>query len=385
MVIPPAIVDLRQPDREQVSTPPSPWTWIYGPLLAVALPTAVITGYLLLWASPRYTAEASVVLKSTNPRESAGITIAAGFSLGSGSSDDRVLAAQLQSRDLAVAVDRAIGLRQHWQDRSHDVVSRLTADATAENYLDYFRSHVGVHLDPVSGLVNVSFQAYDPAYAQRALAAVLAEAEAAVNRAGHDLVAERLAVFSEEVERTKRELDQATAIAIAFQAEHRLVDAKGQAVSAAGMLANLDAQLAIERTGLSEQLTQLGDGNPEIGVRRARLTALAGERDRLVASLVGDAKAGPEAINALVARQTMLDLQLQRATAAHEAASTAREQARVEASHKLRHLITIDQPSLPEERSHPRVLYWSVTLAAMLGILYAVGAMIVTTIREHRD
>lgn len=384
--VPAAIVDLRRPDSEQVHTAPGPWQWIIGPVLGILLPTIVIIGYLAFWATPAYTSTATVALKSTALRESVGITIAAGLGIGTGAADDRILEKQIESLHVAVEVDRMCGVRRHWQDPENDVIFRLAENATNEDYLEHYRGRVSVSLDVASGLVSIGLQAYEPQFAQRALTAVVSAAEEAVNQATRQLVAERLKMFSEEVERTRRELDAATAAILAFQSVHRLADAKGQAVGIGGLLAGIESQLATERTALAEQLSLLGDGHPEVVGRRARMEAIIKERDRFVSELVGvGVDPDPAAINRLVARQAALDYEIQRATASYTAAVNAREMAKVEASHKLKHLVVIDPPTLPEEHSHPRTIYWGITSLIVFSLIYAVIMMTITTIREHRD
>ena len=51
----------------------------------------------------------------------------------------------------------------------------------------------------------------------------------------------------------------------------------------------------------------------------------------------------------------------------------------------MKHLVVVQHPIVPEEAVYPKKFYNLATLFVVLSLLYAVGAMIFATIREHRD
>ena len=61
------------------------------------------------------------------------------------------------------------------------------------------------------------------------------------------------------------------------------------------------------------------------------------------------------------------------------------ENARIEASRKLKSLVVIEPPSLPETAQYPRRLYNVVTLAVISLLLYGIARLVIATIREHQD
>jgi capsular polysaccharide transport system permease protein len=354
-------------------------------VLGIVLPTVLVFIYLACFASSQWTAEAQVSLKSAlgsdaSPSLSFGRS---GLSFGS-STDDALVAAYFHSNDLAQAMDEQLHLRQHWQDHAHDFVFRLASDATIEDYDDFFKSRTRASIDTASGVITVRAQAYDRAYAKRLIEAMIARAETAVNGFGQEIVRKRLAIFEDEVARTERELKAATQAMLTFQAEHHLLDAKGQAAAGAGVIAELDAKIVAEQATLSEMLAVQGESSDAVLRQRARIKAVQDQRAIEISRLVGDQNGG-DAVNQLVAKQAELDFTLQRSVEAHGLAQKALEEARVEAAHQLKHLVVIDPPSLPERPTQPLILYWTVTVFLALLLIYAIGSMVLATIREHRD
>jgi capsular polysaccharide transport system permease protein len=78
-------------------------------------------------------------------------------------------------------------------------------------------------------------------------------------------------------------------------------------------------------------------------------------------------------------------MDLEFATDLYRSSLAALEGARVEASRKLKHLIVIESPSLPEEALYPRRLYSMTTLLVFLVLLYGIGRLTAATIKDHKD
>ena len=78
-------------------------------------------------------------------------------------------------------------------------------------------------------------------------------------------------------------------------------------------------------------------------------------------------------------------MDLEFATDLYRSSLTALEAARVEASRKLKHLVVIQSPPLPDAALYPRRLYMLTTLWVFLALLYGIGRLTVATIKDHSD
>ena len=61
------------------------------------------------------------------------------------------------------------------------------------------------------------------------------------------------------------------------------------------------------------------------------------------------------------------------------------EKARLDASRKLKKLIVISTPRLAEDALYPRKLYLIITSLIVLNILFGIGTLIRSIVREHKE
>jgi capsular polysaccharide transport system permease protein len=380
----PAVVDFRQSAGPEANPLLSKQRW-WIPVVSIGTPPLITLIYLLCFASYQWTAHAAVCLRSTIGNDSSGISLSAGvLSLGGGLNEDsKLLAAYLRGEDVALQADKAIGLKAHWQDRKHDFISRLWGDATAEDYWEWFQARTGIELAPEGSVMIVSARAYDPAYAQKLVQTLIDISEQAVNRFGQEMISRRLEAFQEEVKKAETEANANTKALLDFQTRHGLVDARGDVVTGVTMIAKLDGALGDARATLAAQRASLGEDNPEISRQRALIVDLEKQRALTVKQISDSGQAS--ASNTLAAAQSELQFALERTVEKRVTAVRALEQARVEASHQLKHLLVVDPPNLPERESHPEVVYWTLTVGIASAMLYFVIGLIMATIREHRD
>jgi capsular polysaccharide transport system permease protein len=61
----------------------------------------------------------------------------------------------------------------------------------------------------------------------------------------------------------------------------------------------------------------------------------------------------------------------------------ALETARIESTRKLKSLVLVETPALPETAEYPRRLYTLLTLLMGLILIYGIGRLILATIEDH--
>jgi capsular polysaccharide transport system permease protein len=61
------------------------------------------------------------------------------------------------------------------------------------------------------------------------------------------------------------------------------------------------------------------------------------------------------------------------------------ESARIEATRKLKSLVVVEPPVLPEIAEYPRRWYNLATLLVVCCLIYGVVSLVVATIRDHQD
>lgn len=368
-------------DPNQAARPARTWRWA---LLAVGVVTLVGWVYWALWASPRYTANASFTIRAEREVDAAGVLGAFGFDAGK-DDDNRIAIAYVQGRQMLAWLDDEVALRDHYQDERWDRWSRLAEDASSEDYLAYAQDRIHAALDQTSGLVQLRVEAFTPEAAEAICAAMLRRGEEVVNELGHQPIRQRLAFLEEEVAHQQARLEEAKAELLAFQATHGVIDPTAEVMAGAQAIAALQARLAQERAALAElRVTQ---GERSLAVRQAE-ARIAGVEDQIVlerARLITADGDDDEGVTDLAADYGSLQLTVALRVETHRAALLAYQQARADLGHKLKHLLVIEPPAVTDDPSHPRVWYNTLTLGVISMMLAATAVLIGGVVTEHRD
>ena len=353
--------------------------------LLVAVPTLVALLYLGVFASDGYVSRAQVIVQQDASLAAAGAELALGLlSVGGGKSKQDALLVQdfMRSRTMLDYLDRELNLRAHFSSADVDPLSRLDPEAPAEEFLEYFRDHLIVSIDNDSLILEVEFFAFDPVFAQDVGQKLIERSETFVNDVSQKLAQGQLAFVEKEAEKANERVKQATRAMIALQRRTEVLDPQQEAEAMAQILAELEIELAKQRTQIKAMSGYLNSTAPDMVAARQRIAALEEQLEQERDRLVGTSSKG---LNDLML--TFQDAQVEARLAAevYKTALATLESTRLDAVRKVKYLISIDTPNLPDSAEMPRVLYWTVTIFAFLNLIYFVGGLIVATIQDHRE
>ncbi|NVJ97134.1 MAG: sugar transporter [Alphaproteobacteria bacterium] len=348
----------------------------------VLLVTALAALYYALLASDRYVTEAQLYVKST---KGSAPTVPELSLLTGGSSqaqDALLLQSYILSADMLRILDEKIGLKAHFSGRDWDFWSRLEADPTEEEFLDYYRNTLSLSINAESAILTIQGEGYTPEFSQAFVQAVLEESDRFINGVNQAIAKQEIAFVEAELGRARGQVDDVRARMLAFQNENQILspEATGAAIQSVvnqleGELVRLQTEQKTLASYLNDTAPQLVDVNTRIDSVKAQL---AEERAKISSQ-------DTQSINEVYADFKELELELKFATDMYKAALTGLEQARVESYHKMKHLVVLQSPGLPDEALKPRKLYNLATLFVVLSLAYGIVTMILATIREHRD
>lgn len=357
-----------------------------GIILFVALPLVVVSSYYFFWVSERYVSSTQLIVKDSGSSQVA--SPALGFlvpGVGTDNQDAFLVVNYIQSLDMALYLDEQLKLAQYYQSDRHDVFSRLAVDATQEDYLKYYRSHIGVGHDETTGIITIEMQAFDPTFAQLLVETVTQKSEDFVNAVSNQLADKQVAFVKTEVELAQGKLRITKQEILDFQNSNNVVSPEELTKGISSIIQGLEARLAEQRANLTAAKTYLNTDSSQIVSMMAEIGALVKQIEMEKVRLVGiGEEEGEQRLNSLGAHFQNLELDLQFATDAYAASLKALEAARMEASGKLKHLMVVTQPSMAEEAEYPHKLYNLASLAIILLMLYGIVKMLVASIRDHR-
>jgi len=120
-------------------------------------------------------------------------------------------------------------------------------------------------------------------------------------------------------------------------------------------------------------------------VRSLRSQLQATQAQLEVERLRGTAAVNGSQLPALAIEYQGLLLQAGYAEDAYKVALIAVEQARQDASRKLKTILLLDGPTTPDLPLYPRRIVDWLTLLAVCAMLFAIARLIYATVREHQD
>lgn len=353
-----------------------------GSFLWVVVCFAIAAFYFCIIVSDRYVSRAELVVKQADQIKMLPDTLSMLGLGGSNHEDILLIQDYLKSPDLLDKLDKELGLKAHYQNHEVDYFSRLPDDVSREEFIEYYRQHLSLHLDELSGVLTIELQAFDPAYGQRVVGLMLKESEGFINKLGHQVALEQLAFVEKEVDRAYQRVQTEKAKVLDFQNSHHLISPESTSSARLGVVSQIEAQLAQQQAQLKQLQSYMKETAPAVVSVKTRVEALTEQLAQEQSRLTGVDK---DAMNEVTARY--MDVQTQATLAAdlYKSGLISLEQARVEAYRKLKHLLVVSQPTLAEDAEYPRRLYNLLTTGVLLCLLYGLIVMGIATLREHQD
>jgi capsular polysaccharide transport system permease protein len=353
-------------------------------LLLVVAPMFAAVVYYTLFAADRYVSESVITVRQAgdNGGNSVhGIAMLAGTNPPA-RTETLYVREYIHTLDMLAFLDAELNLRSLYQTQKRDPLFRLPEDAPQEDVLDYFRSRIAVHLDDATGLLTLRVQAFEPDVAQAINKAILAQSERFVNEISHRMAREQMSFAEGELAKAQERYQSAKDRLIAFQNKNIVLDPQIEAQARSSFTMELESTLARHEAELKNMLTYLNSDAHQIVAQKNLIGSLS-------AQLASEKKriSSPEGqrLNTLSSQYRNLTIEAGFAEEAYKLAINAVENARIEASRKIKSLVVISSPSLPEKAVYPRQLYNLATLFIALMLLYGIVRFAIATIEDHRD
>ncbi len=351
-------------------------------LLLVVLPTLLAGLYLYGIAAGQYVSEARFVVRGGQEQRSLGglsdLMNNAGFAATS--QDALAVRDYLQSHDALQAMVRSIGLVEIYRRPEADGLAALWSAEPSTEMLQFYHNFMNtISIDSTSGILTIRARAFRPGDSQRVVEEQLALSEAFVNKLSERSRDEALRVARAELERAEQRVLESQAAVTAWRQRERAVDPTRSAQIGLEGMGALEGLLTTTRAELQEKQAYLRPDNPQIQLLRNRIGSLEREirehRQRLTM--------GNESLPLLIASYERLALEREFADKQLASATASLEQARVNAQRQQLFVTRVVQPTLAEIALYPRAALILISMFLVLSVLYGIGWMMVSGMREH--
>ncbi|WP_221795285.1 lipopolysaccharide biosynthesis protein [Oceanobacter mangrovi] len=353
----------------------------FGPGIVFALIFVLVSYYYGVVATPRYAIETQFVIEESGAQtELSGLASLGAVS--SSSKDAQIVKAFIDSSALALALDDQLGLRKHYQNNDIDMFSRLDAGASFENYYEYYQSHVKVVIDDASGILKLEVQAFDPEFAYKLSQAAMDISERFINGLGGKMIKEQMTYIEGEVNRTHDIMRSWQTKLLEFQSKYKSLNPEQEGGAILGGVGELQVEVMKADARLKELVAVMREDAPEVKAQKNLIRSLRAQLDEEKRRLT---ESGDDGFSQVNMDYQEISMGAELAVDLYKSTLAGMDAVRSQAIQKMKHLLVVQGPVMPEEETYPQRAYKIVTWAIGLLGLYFMITIIVSIIKEHRD
>lgn len=343
------------------------------------------TVYWLLLASDRYVSQANVIIQKTDMSSGSAFDISMLVSgIGSANRSDQLLLREfLLSVDMLKELDKALDLRAHYSDRSHDIISRMWfKDASIEWLHRHYLSRVFIEYDDYAGVLRIQAQAYDQKTAQAIVSMLVQEGERYMNEMGHQLAEVQVSFLTTQVTLAQQRFQEARNELLAYQNEKGLVSPQATAESINAIIAKLEEQRTEIQTQLAALPATLVPNHPNILMLKQTLEAVERQIATEQAKLTSPAG---KTLNSTIEEFQRMQMEVQFTQDVYKTALVALEKGRMDATRTLKKVSVLQTPVMPEYPMKPRRIYNTVVTLLFAFMLAGIIKLAESIVLDHVD
>ena len=349
--------------------------------LFVGLPLLLMILYVFAWASPRYTSEFELTYQSYQNTQSLSNGLIQSVLGGSSSGVDpgTIMYEYIRSDTLLRKLDAKLNLRKYYSSSAVDYPVRLSANASDEKFLRYYRTHIISVTQGLGGYLTVDVQAFDPKFAQTIAAAIVDASDEMIDQMTARARNDEMKFAEEEVARQEQRVRDSQVAETRFQNEHRDLNPTNTANQYSQIVGSLETQLSQTRTALANTLSYASPDAPQVQQLKNQIAAIEAQLKEQKSRLTGSGMTYSQ----ILEEYSRLQLEVTFAQNAYQSAQQGLAVARADAAKKQSYLVDFVTPSLPS--APDRSFYVTYLGYAFFGslVLYAIGSLMAGAFRDQ--
>lgn len=352
-------------------------------VLFVLVPSGITGGYLYGVAVDQYASKVGFSVRREDA--SSALDVLGGLSSlsNSSSSDTDILYEFIQSQKLVSDIDEELDLQAIWSRPSADFVFAIPDNASIEELVHYWNRMVRVSYGAGSGLIEVEVLAFTPGDATMISQTLFERSSRMINELSDIARQDAIRYAREELAEAVERLKDARAVVTLFRNENQLVNPEIDIQTQAGLLGNLQSQLAqtlIEFDLLEGTVT---DTDPRIVQVIRRLDVIerriAAERQKLG----GTGEEGGAFAN-LLGDYERLVVDREFAERSYVSALATYDASLAESRRKTRYLAAYMEPTLAQTPEYPKRLTLLSLISLFLLLIWSVLVLLAISVRDRR-
>ena len=357
----------------------------------VIIPAIAATVYFLLIASDQYVAETrfavhSMMMDTVTPdskEKKASTTSSFMGGLTAATDDSYLVAAYIRSRACIDEVSRTLNLREIFRRPEADVWARLKNNASPEELTKYWGDMISAYVDPPSGIVTVTVEAFRREDTLAISQAILKASEKIANDVSSRAREDVMSSADREVTSAENRIVASQTELRAFREMAGFIDPKMQAESTGRVLEALLTQRVRIQTEYLVSSRAMSPEAPTLQSLKGRLDQLDLQIATEKAKLTSRSQ-DPGALANLLPKYEELLIRNTFAEKLYSLAADGLERARLRAEAQTIYINVFVPPALPQDALFPLRISSSVLIALALLILWGIGALVAALVADHK-
>ena len=263
------------------------WAIILGFFIFVFVPTSVTAIYLGCFASDQYATETRFALRGGEPHILNQFGGLVAMPAAQRAQDSMILIDYIRGRGMVDAVNKTLNLRQLFARDNIDFFSRFNPKEADEELVYYWRRHVDVHVDSLSGIITLVVRAFTPQDSLNITNKVMQESENLVNDLSERASTDSLHRAELELTRAKANLQKKVAALRDLRNTEGIIDTSKTGNVMVQMIGELRLELIKLEQEYSAQRQTISPDAPQLKVLQARIDSMKDQILRVEGQMTG--------------------------------------------------------------------------------------------------
>ena len=355
-------------------------------VILIVLPLIMITGYLYFLAQDQYASRAGFTIRQEETGSASDLMggLAQVFG-GATPGNADLLFEYVQSQEIVERIDARFGLMAHYtQNWPMDPIYSVWPTATIEDLVWFWGRMIKVTYDKASGLIMIEVRAADAESAREIARLTVEESEAMINRLNETARRDTTRNAEADLEAALQRLRAARQALAEFRARTQIVDPIADIQGRLGVLNNLQQQLAESLVSYDLLLQTSEPSDPRVRQAQRRIEVVRHrivEERRMFAEqdITVDETNYPQ----LIAQFESLQVDQAFAETTYQAALTALDAARSNATRQSLYLASFINPTLAQRAQYPDRPVVILISVLFLTLGWSVLALIYYSLRDR--
>lgn len=349
----------------------------------VIVPVAMAGLYLAFFISDQYMSETRFAVRGAERASFDPLGSLLGVPSTNRVQEAMIISDYLRGRGIVEELEKEINLRQRFVGPGIDFLSRFNLNNAIEELIKYWRWHIDVSIDALSGIVTVEVFAFTPQDALEISRAILAASERLVNELSDRSRRDALQQTQTELKRAEAGLQASIRALQNLRNAEGLLDVDKTSETMIQMLADMRLELIRMDREYTAQRQTVAPDSPQLRVLESRIRATREQIRKLESQMTGSRQKEGPALAESMSRFERLKLEHDIAQKRYIAAAGAFEKARVDLSTQQIYLTTFIPPTLAQKALYPRRLWIFIIVLVGCLALWGGGVGAAVLVRNH--